>query len=126
MFFNHQVQEMSRRKTDGSSAQASGMELQNDECVTLSSVQRIRPYNNEVDLGSASKRFKTLYYTQLDPIISSSNLAGPQGVIGPQGFYGSQGTQGFPGPPGTRYTVHKAFKVSAVSVCMCHSMDLKQ
>ena len=84
MFFNHQVQEMSRRKTDGSSAQASGMELQNDECVTLSSVQRIRKKNNEVDLGSASKRFKTLYYTQLDPIISSSNLAGPQG------FYGSQ------------------------------------
>ena len=58
------------------SMSSNGLELQGSEILTNPSVSRIRPRaDNKVDIGSASKRIKTLFYTTLDPL--------PGGGVGP-------------------------------------------
>ena len=102
------------RQTDGS-AVSSGFNLQNREVLADSNSTRVRPREDATcDLGSTTKRFKTLFYQSLDPQIPSGALGpqgyagpiGPQGVIGsaglgPVGFQGSRGFQGVRGFQGS-------------------------
>ena len=47
----------------------SGFEFVNDQSTTIKPLKRILPnITNDVDIGSTTKRVKTLYYTALDPI----------------------------------------------------------
>ena len=55
----------------------SGFQFSVDQSTTLPSLKRVLPNaTNDVDLGSSSKRIKTLYYPTLDPV-PGGGVGGP-------------------------------------------------
>lgn len=98
------------KHTDGSSTGA-GLDLSNNESVTIGGLQRVRPRDDAVvDLGSVTKRFRTLHYQTLEPAVPQGfqgrigpqgGGAGTEGPMGPQGMFGAQGLFGAQGPVGT-------------------------
>ena len=61
---------------NGVSLNQSGLQYnQGTDSVTVSALKRIRPTeDNDVDLGSPTKRFKTIHYTSLNPSIAGAYL----------------------------------------------------